>query len=131
MKCFKTYITYIYILLSGIESYFGTLYIYLAFEQKHIQNPFKYLRWNAFACPFALFGPKHAILDAWIGSEYACNQNASNNILCHHKKCLMGYFEFLYGSGIICLPLNIPEKLHWQHIFEKPEEAETHRLDLS
>ena len=23
----------------------------------------------------------------------------------------MGYFEFLYGSGIICLPLNIPEKL--------------------
>ena len=43
----------------------------------------------------------------------------------------MGYVEFLYGSGIICLPLNIPEKLHWQHLFEKPEEAETHRLYLS
>ena len=22
-------------------------------------------------------------------------------------------------------PLNIPEKLHWQHLFQKPEEAET------
>ena len=42
----------------------------------------------------------------------------------------MGYFEFLYGSGIICLPLNILEKLHWQHLFEKPEEAETYRLYL-
>ena len=51
--------------------------------------------------------------------------------MCHHSKRLMGYFEFLYGSGIICLPLNIPEKLHWQHLFEKPEEAETHRLYLS
>ena len=43
----------------------------------------------------------------------------------------MGYFEFLYGSGIICLPLNIPEKLHWQHLFEKPEEVEIHCLYLS
>ena len=45
----------------------------------------------------------------------------------------MGYFKFLYGLGIICLPLNIPEKLHWQHLFEneKPEEAETHRLYLT
>ena len=43
----------------------------------------------------------------------------------------MGYFEFLYGSGIICLPLNIPEKIHWQHLFEKPEEAETHHLYFS
>ena len=33
----------------------------------------------------------------------------------------MGYFEFLYGSGIICLPLNIPEKLHWQHLFQRAE----------
>ena len=72
-----------------------------------------------------------SILDAWRGSEYACVQISSNNILCYHNKRLMGYFEFLYGSGIICLPLNIPEKLHWQHIFEKPEEAETHRLYLS
>ena len=33
----------------------------------------------------------------------------------------MAYFEFLYGSGIICLPLNILEKLHLQHLFEKPK----------
>ena len=57
---------------------------------------------------------------------------SSNNVLCHHNKRLMGYFESLYGSGIICLPLNIPEKLHWQlHCFEKPEEEETHCLYLS
>ena len=43
----------------------------------------------------------------------------------------MEYFEFLYGSEITCLPLNIPEKLHWQHLFERPEEAETHHLYLS
>ena len=64
-------------------------------------------------------------------SEYACVQNASNNVLCHHNKRVMGYFEFLYGSGIICLLLNIPEKLHWQYLFGKTEEAETHRLYLS
>ena len=43
----------------------------------------------------------------------------------------MGYFEFLNGLMIICFPLNVPEKLHGQHLFEKPEEAETHRLYLS
>ena len=59
-----------------------------------------------------------------MGSEYSCVQNASNNVLCHNKR-LMGYLEFLYGSGIICLLLNIPEKLHWQHLFGKPEQAET------
>ena len=37
---------------------------------------------------------------------------APGNILCHHSKYLMGYFEFLHGSRITCLPLNIPEKLH-------------------
>ena len=58
-----------------------------------------------------------------MGSEYACVQNASNNVLYHHNKRLMGYFEFIYGSGIIFLPLNIPKKSHWQHLFEKPEEA--------
>ena len=73
---------------------------------------------------------KHSILDAWMGSEYACVQNASNNVLCHHNKRLMGYFEFLCGSGIICFPLNIPEKVHWRHLSEKPEEAESHRLHL-
>ena len=73
-----------------------------------------------------LFAQKHAVLDAWMGLEYACIQNASNNVLCHHNKRLMGYFD----SEIICFPLNIPEKLHWQHLFEKPEEAETRRLYL-
>ena len=29
----------------------------------------------------------------------------------------MGYFEFLHGSRIICLPLNISVKLHWQYVF--------------
>ena len=43
----------------------------------------------------------------------------------------MRYSELLHGSNIICLPLNIPEKLHWQHLFEKPEKAETHRLYFS
>ena len=61
-----------------------------------------------------------------MGSEYACVQNGSNDVLCHHNKRLMGYFQFLHGSGIICLLLNIPEKSHWQHLLEKPEEAETH-----
>ena len=40
--------------------------------------------------------------------------------MCYHNKRLI-----LYVS------LNIPEKLHWQHLFEKPEEAETHCLYLS
>ena len=39
--------------------------------------------------------------------------------MCHHNKHLMRYFEFLHGSRIICLPLNIPEKLHWQRLFRK------------
>ena len=43
----------------------------------------------------------------------------------------MGYFEFLDGTGIIYLSLNIQEKLHWQHLFEKSEEAETHCIYLS
>ena len=43
----------------------------------------------------------------------------------------MGYFEFLYGSGVIYLPLNILEKLHEQHLFKKPDKAGTHRLYLS
>ena len=52
-----------------------------------------------------------------------------NNVLCHFKH-MMWYFEFLDGSRIICFPLNIPKKFHWQHLFEKPEEAETHHLYL-
>ena len=65
------------------------------------------------------------------GSEYACLQIAPNNVLCHLNKHLMGYFEFPDGLRIICVPLNIPEKMHLQHLFENPEEAETHCLHLS
>ena len=72
-----------------------------------------------------LFAQKHAILYARKGYEYACAQIASTNVLRHHNKRLMEYLEFLYGSGIIWLPFNIPEKLHWQNLFEKPEKAET------
>ena len=44
------------------------------------------------------------------------------NVLCHHSKHLMGYFEFLNGSRIIRLLFNISEKLQWQNVFEKLEE---------
>ena len=30
---------------------------YVAFQQKHIQNPFKHLRWSVFACPVNDFKP--------------------------------------------------------------------------
>ena len=43
----------------------------------------------------------------------------------------MGYFKFLHGSKIIWLPFNVPEKLLWQHLFQEPEETETHSLYLS
>ena len=44
-------------MLSGVESSFWTPYTYLAFQQKHIQNPFKHLRWSVFACPVNDFKP--------------------------------------------------------------------------
>ena len=133
MKYFKTYITYIYILISGVESSFCTPCICLVFQQRHIQNLFKHLRWSVFACPVNDFKPLNVYakkLHLRRGSEYTCVQIAPNNVLCHHKH-LMRYFKFLDGSWIICFPLNIPEKLHDQILFEKPEEAETHSLYLS
>ena len=57
LKYFKTYIIYIYIILSSVESSFWTPYTCLAFQQKHIQNPIKHLRWSAFACPVNDFKP--------------------------------------------------------------------------
>ena len=78
---------------------------------------------RSFCTPYTCF-----VLDAWRGSEYSCVQIVPN-VLRHHKH-LIGYFEFLDGSRIICFPLNIPEKLHGQHLFEKPEEVETHRIYL-
>ena len=102
------------------------------FFSRHIQSPLKNLRWSVFVDPVNNFKlltvyANTVILDAWRESEYACVQIAPNNVFCHHNKHLMGYLKFLHGSRIICLLLNIPEKLHWQHILEKPEEAETHR----
>ena len=47
------------------------------------------------------------------------------NVLCRYNRHLMTHFEFLHDSEIICLPLNIIEKVYWQHLFEKLGEAET------
>ena len=58
------------------------------------------------------------------GSEYACVQIAPGNVLRHHGKNLIRYFEFLNGSRIICFSLIISEKLHWQHAFKKLEETD-------
>ena len=68
---------------------------------------------------------KHSILNVWKGSEYVCAQIASGIVLCHHNKHLMGYFQFLHGSRVICVPLNISEKWNWQLFSEKLEETET------
>ena len=38
-------------------------------------------------------------------------QSAPGNVLCYRNKRLIGYFEFMHGSRIICLPLNIPDKI--------------------
>ena len=61
----------------------------------------------------------------------ACVQIAPN-VLYHHNKHLMGYFEFLHGSMIICIPLNIPGKLYWQHLIEESKKGrEYHCIYLS
>ena len=73
---------------------------------------------------------KHFILDTWRVSEYAFVQIAPGNVLCDHNKYLMVCFEFLHGSRIICLPLNISKKLQWHYVFEKLEKAEIYRLHL-
>ena len=41
-------------------------------------------------------------------------QIAPGNVLCRHNIHLMGYFEFLHDSRMVCLPLGISEKLHWR-----------------
>ena len=132
LKCFTAQITYFHILISGVECRFCTLYTCLVLQQSHIQNPFKHL--SVFACPLNDFKPltvyaKNSILNVLKGSKYTCVQIAPNNVLYYHKH-LMGHFEFLDGSRIICFPLNIQKKFDRQHLFEKPKEAETHRLYL-
>ena len=50
---------------------------------------------------------------------------APGNVFCHYNRHLMGHFEVLHGLKMICLPLNISEKLFWQYLFEKLGEAGT------
>ena len=47
---------------------------------------------------------------------------APGNVLCHHNRHLLGNFEFLHGLRMTCVPLNVSEKLHWQHLLEKLRE---------
>ena len=63
-------------------------------------------------------------------TPYACLafQMALGNVLYYHNRNLMEHFEFLDGLRMICLPLNISEKLHLQHLFKKLGEAETQEL---
>ena len=72
---------------------------------------------------------KHSILHVWRASEYGCVQISPSNFL-YHNRHLTGYFEFLHGSRMICLPLKISEKLHWQHLFKMLDEGETNRPHL-
>ena len=88
LNYFKIYITQIYILRSGDESFFLHTFHQLCFSI------------------------------------------VPGNVLCYHNKHLRRYFEFLPSLKIICLRLNISEKLYYQHLFEKLEESETHRLHL-
>ena len=77
-----------------------------------------------------MFTQKPLHLRCLKGSEWACVQIAPGNVLWYHNKYLMGYFEFLHGSRIICVTLNILEKLFRQHAFQKIKEAEILRLHL-
>ena len=124
LKYFKTDITHMYILLSDADSSFWTPYTCLFFQERHIQNPFKHLRWSVFACPVNNFKPltdcaKTLNLRCLKSFEYTCTHIACNNVLCHHNKCMIEYFEFLYGSGVICLPLDIPKRITLTTSLEK------------
>ena len=72
------------------------------------------------------------ILRNSVGSSFCTPHNclgyqiAPVNVLYHHNGNLMAHFEFLHSSRM--LPLNISEKLHYQHLFEKLKEAETQEL---
>ena len=107
LKCFKTYITYIYILLSGVESYFWTPYTCLAFQQKHIQNPFKHLRWSVFACPVNDFKPLTVCaktLDLRCLNEFR---------ICLHSTCIKQCFVSSpeTSDGIFRIPIWLGDNL--------------------
>ena len=101
-----------------MESYFCTLNTYHVFQQRHIQNIFKYLRWCVFAYPINDFKVLNVYGKTFhlrcSGFCVRLRSGCTCNVFCHHNNYLMGYFEFLHGLRIICLPLNISEKLHWQ-----------------
>ena len=78
----------------------------------------------------SFFMQQHSILDVWRGSEYTSVQIVTGNVFHHHNKYLIRYLKFLPGSKIISLLLNILEKFHWEHLFEKLEETETHPFHL-
>ena len=40
----------------------------------------------------------------------------------------MKQFEFLRGSRMTCFPINISEKMHYQHLFQKLGDTETQEL---
>ena len=52
-------------------------------------------------------------------TPYTCLvfQMVPGNVLFHHNRHLMGYFEFWHGSRMN--PLNISKRLHWQYLFKK------------
>ena len=56
---------------------------------------------------------------------------ATGNALCHHNSHLKGHFKFLRVSRMICFPLNISEKLHLQHHFEKLEGGKDYHTFIS
>ena len=98
-----------YISRSGVESSFCILYTSLAFQQMYIQNPFKHLRWSVFGYPVNDFKmstvcTKHSILNACLGSEYACVQIAPGNVLCHHNK-------YLLSVGLFRIPTWLEDNL--------------------
>ena len=135
------YVVYIYVLFSGVKLlctftfYLDTSHL-LCFSAEAYSEPSQVSKAERFAClfndfksltVFSLTLHLRCLKRSWI----CLNSDCTWHVLCHHNKHLMKYFKFLYDLGIIWIPLNIPEKLRWQHLFKMPEEAETHRLYLS
>ena len=107
MKYFKKYITYTYKLLAASRILFVHLTPALLFSRSIVKTPSNiygkvFLRVQLTTLSRELFAQRQSIFDAWRGFEYAYVQAASKNVLSHHTKRLMRYFQFLYGSGIIC-----------------------------
>ena len=95
---------------------FGHLTPALFLSRNIFRTAFKHLRWSVFACPVNNFKQltvcaKTLHLRCLKRFEYACIQIACSKVLRHHNKGMMEYFEFLFGPGIICLPLDIPKRI--------------------